>query len=278
MLRHLLLEVDVHVADFSDLVKYRRYYRQASSDGEDEDQDEYGIEDFNYETPKEVQPVQSLGNQEAGDDRSLRSFRALRHLRLSICLLYYFACGIGLNLDLSDLSWSLADYLPPQLESLQLFVPDRGEELNEVYPMFYLHCHISKLMEDVKKAKLPSLKFVEFIPPSACRKLSDICGKNSRVDSDDSEEDLAETFTKSSEDLSEGSGDGSSNDSVADDDTGDGSSDYPVQDDEVDDDVSDDSSEDSGDDNLTDSMADLSDYSVEDDETGDNSSDDSFED
>ena len=117
------------------LVKYRRYHRHASIGDKDEDED--GIEDFNYETPEELQQVRSSGDQEAVDVRSLRSYRALQHLKLSIYSLYYFACGIGFNLDLSDLSSSLAEYFPPHLESLQLFVPDAGEKLKRDSPMFF---------------------------------------------------------------------------------------------------------------------------------------------
>ncbi|RMJ25290.1 hypothetical protein PHISP_03822 [Aspergillus sp. HF37] len=139
--------------DLSALLYYGQYVSPDSVDNHPEAS--------NYESTEELRKLQSSKEQEV-DEYFLRSFRSLRHLGLRIRFLYCFACGLGhgYNLELRDQTWSLADYLPPHLESLRIYDYDRDRRLEQNSPMFWLHVHIAKLMQE-KEAKLLSLRVVE---------------------------------------------------------------------------------------------------------------------
>jgi hypothetical protein len=152
-LEYLDLDVQVYTPDLSALLHYGPYVPLDSDDNHPAA--------FNYESAEELCELQS-SKEQVDDEYFLRSFRSLRHLGLGIRFLYCFACGFGhrYRLELSDQTWSLADYLPPHFESLRIYDYDPDRELEPDSPMFWLHAHIAKLMQE-KEAKLPSLRVVE---------------------------------------------------------------------------------------------------------------------
>lgn len=153
-LEYLELDVEHYTLDILTLLDYDPFLPQDSRGNHPEA--------FNYESAEEIRELQSSKQQAVNDEYFLRNFRSLRHLGLGMRFLYCFACGIGhgYRLELSDQTWSLADYLPPHLESLRIYDYDPDRKLEPDSPMFWLHAHIAKLMQE-KEAKLPSLRVVE---------------------------------------------------------------------------------------------------------------------
>lgn len=173
-LDHLDLNMEDHVSLdilFNDDDSYQR--RRLFED-DDEETTEHERLEYEMEWADELELLSSSSNNNniKKDDEdenpprcSLKSFHHLKHLSLGIYLLLYYALGIGddkINLDDSNWeSFSLADHLPPNLESLCIYGYDKGNmEPPYGIPDFHLDAHVAKFMEE-KEAKLPSLKVVE---------------------------------------------------------------------------------------------------------------------
>ncbi|RHZ69889.1 hypothetical protein CDV55_103988 [Aspergillus turcosus] len=89
----------------------------------------------------------------------LRSFTKLRSLCLGIHLLYYFARGIDDDL-LSEEVFSLADRLPPNLESLRIYGYEKGMKPRvKGLPSHIFHDMLSQLLKE-KDEKLPRLTHI----------------------------------------------------------------------------------------------------------------------
>lgn len=159
-LEHLDLDMEgdaIALSDSFDIGQFAAHPWYLDDDFDDEDSKDSTYESHWAEELKEFRTSLNTQTPSQSSPLTLKSFHALKHLRLEALLLCYLARGI--EEDMIDVdSFSLVDNLPPHLESLYIY--GYGEYDSCVGPLgLNLEDQIAKLMAE-KGEKLPSLKVV----------------------------------------------------------------------------------------------------------------------